>query len=115
MKNRLSKQAKSITIIAGGKLYKQFLPQIRKSDFVIGVDRGALFARIDRAIEPFDTAGLLDGTRRSWYPVLAADLVAGAPKLDATVDEIHRLLDRCGFDPHHVSSSTAAGPTRNSA
>ena len=28
-------------------------------------------ARIDRAIEPFDTAGLLDRGRRDWYPVLA--------------------------------------------
>jgi FADH2 O2-dependent halogenase len=80
-----------------------------------GPVRDALLGRIDRAIEPFDTAGLLDGTRRSWYPVLADDLVAGAPKLDATVEEIHRLLERCGFAAHHVSSSTAAGPTMNSA
>lgn len=80
-----------------------------------GPGRDALSARIDRAIEPFDTAGLLDGTRRSWYPVLAEDLVAGASKLHVTVDEIHRLLERCGFDPHHVSSNSAVGPTRNSA
>ena len=80
-----------------------------------GPERVALSARIDRAIEPFDIAGLLDGTRRGWYPVLARDLVAGASKLDATVDDIYRLLERCGFDPHHVSSNSAAGPTRNSA
>ena len=30
--------------------------------------RDALLARIDRAIEPFDIAGLLDRTRRDWYP-----------------------------------------------
>ena len=30
-------------------------------------------ARIDRAIDPFDTAGLLDRRRRDWYPVLATD------------------------------------------
>jgi FADH2 O2-dependent halogenase len=80
-----------------------------------GPERDALSGRIDRAIEPFDTAGLLDGTRRSWYPVRADDLLAAAPKLDTTVEEIHRLLERCGFAAHHVSTSTAAGPTMNSA
>jgi tetracycline 7-halogenase / FADH2 O2-dependent halogenase len=60
-------------------------------------DRDALFARIDRAIEPFDTAGLLDRSRRDWYPVLAEDLIAGASKLDASMEEIERLLERCGF------------------
>ena len=34
-----------------------------------GAARTALFDRIDRAIDPFDTAGLLDRTRRDWYPV----------------------------------------------
>ena len=59
--------------------------------------RGELMDAIDRAIEPYDTAGLLDRSRRDWYPVLAADLVSGAPKLGATVDEIDRLLERSGF------------------
>jgi tetracycline 7-halogenase / FADH2 O2-dependent halogenase len=77
-------------------------------------ERDALMERIDRAIEPFDTAGLLDASRKSWYPVLADDLVAGAPKLKATTDEIYRLLERCGFDSHR-SMRSAAGPTRNSA
>jgi FADH2 O2-dependent halogenase len=77
--------------------------------------RGALLDRIDRAIEPFDTAGLLDRTRRDWYPVLAGDLVAGAPKLQATSDEIYGLLERCGFDAHTIAISRADGPTRNSA
>ena len=36
------------------------------------------------AIEPFDIAGLLDRTRRDWYPVLAEDLVANASKLNAS-------------------------------
>ena len=76
--------------------------------------RHQLIARIDRAIEPFDTAGLLDQSRRSWYPVLAGDLIAAAPKLGASGNEIYRLLERCGFDVTH-SNSSAAGPTRNSA
>jgi FADH2 O2-dependent halogenase len=59
--------------------------------------RTSLFDRIDRAIEPFDTAGLLDRSRRDWYPVLAADLVASAPKLEASTEEVNRLLARCGL------------------
>jgi FADH2 O2-dependent halogenase len=59
--------------------------------------RQRLFEDIDRAIEPFDLAGLRDRGRRDWYPVLAADLVAGAPKLGAASHEIDRLLARSGF------------------
>jgi FADH2 O2-dependent halogenase len=62
-----------------------------------GADRCALEARIDRAIEPVDAAGLLDRTRRDWYPVRAADLLAAADKLEATPGEVHRLLERNGF------------------
>jgi FADH2 O2-dependent halogenase len=62
-----------------------------------GASRDDLLARIDRAIEPFDTAGLLDPGRRDWYPVLPSDLLASASKLGATVDEVHGLLERCGF------------------
>lgn len=68
-----------------------------------GSDRRALEARIDRAIEPFDTAGLLDRRRRDWYPVLAADLLASAAKLSATPAEISGLLERTGF--HEVQGS----------
>ena len=59
--------------------------------------RAALFERIDRAIEPFDTAGLLDRTRRDWYPVLADDLVSSAAKLEASAADVQRLLVRCGL------------------
>jgi FADH2 O2-dependent halogenase len=62
-----------------------------------GEARCALEARIDRAIEPFDTAGLLDRRRRDWYPVLAEDLVASAAKLRASAGEIEALLERAGF------------------
>jgi FADH2 O2-dependent halogenase len=65
--------------------------------------RHALLARIDRAIDPFDVAGLLDRRRRDWYPVLAADLVAAAPRLDATPAEINRLLERSGFTMQEAS------------
>ena len=53
--------------------------------------------RIDRAIEPFDIAGLLDRSRLDWYPVLASDLLASADKLQATRGEIARFLERSGM------------------
>jgi FADH2 O2-dependent halogenase len=72
-----------------------------------GRARDALFERINRAIEPFDTAGFGDRTRRDWYPVLAEDLLAGASKLQATSGEIQGLLERCGF----ASCSTVPNQT----
>ena len=68
-----------------------------------GSARRALEARMDRAIEPFDTAGLLDRGRRDWYPVLPADLLASAAKLDATTDEIFQLLERTGLSRQEQS------------
>jgi tetracycline 7-halogenase / FADH2 O2-dependent halogenase len=59
--------------------------------------RADLLDRIDRAIDPFDIAGLGDDTRRDWYPVLADDLLAARHKLGASEHEIDRLLERCGF------------------
>jgi tetracycline 7-halogenase / FADH2 O2-dependent halogenase len=64
-----------------------------------GPARSALEARIDRAIEPFDTVGLLDRSRRDWYPFVAADLLKSAAKLDATPEEILGLLERTGIVP----------------
>jgi FADH2 O2-dependent halogenase len=69
-----------------------------------GAARRALESRIDRAIEPFDAAGLLDRRRRDWYPVLAADLLASAGKLGATAAEVHRLLARTGFTAKEKAS-----------
>src|SRR5262249_9325611 len=62
-----------------------------------GHARDALIARIDQAIEPFDVAGLLDRSRKDWFPVLAEDLLANRSKVEASVDEIHELLERSGF------------------
>jgi FADH2 O2-dependent halogenase len=63
----------------------------------VGHQRASLLARIDRAIEPFDVAGLGDRQRRDWYPVRADDLIAAAPRLGATPIQIERLLERSGF------------------
>jgi tetracycline 7-halogenase / FADH2 O2-dependent halogenase len=60
-------------------------------------DRAAVMGAIDRAIEPFDVAGLADRGRRDWYPVLAGDLFAARHKMHASAEEISALLERCGF------------------
>ena len=65
--------------------------------FFFGSARRALERRIDAAIEPFDTAGLLDASRRDWYPVRADDLLASAAKFDATREEVLALLARTGM------------------
>lgn len=72
-------------------------------------ERAALMARIDRAIAPFDVAGLGDRRRRDWYPVLADDLLQAAPKLGATGEELHALLARCGFAHPAMVAPPAAG------
>ena len=60
-------------------------------------ERASLCDEIDRTIEPFDIAGLGDGRRRDWYPVLPEDLMTARRKLDATAHDIEALLQRCGF------------------
>ena len=62
-----------------------------------GSARRTLQRRIDSAIEPFDTAGLLDASRRDWYPVRADDLLASAAKFAATREEVLALLERTGM------------------
>jgi FADH2 O2-dependent halogenase len=62
-----------------------------------GAARQALEDRLERAIEPFDIAGLADPGRRSWYPVLASDLLEAGAKLKATPNELRQLLERSGF------------------
>ena len=61
--------------------------------------RDELLASIRQAIEPFDVIGLSDASRRNWYPVDAADLLAGAQKLGATQGEIRELLRLSGAFP----------------
>lgn len=82
--------------------HPQFGPGLREcaelaSQPPCGAARAALCDRIDRVIEPFDIAGLLDERRRSWYPVIASDLIAAAPKLHATAEQVQQLLKRSGF------------------
>ena len=60
-------------------------------------ERDELLQRIDRAIEPLDVAGLRDAARRNWHPAAKEDLVAGAPKLGATREQVEDFLDHSGF------------------
>jgi FADH2 O2-dependent halogenase len=75
-----------------------------------GEVREVLIDRINRSVEPFDTAGLLDRSRRDWYPVLAEDLIANAAKLEATFEDIQGLLERCGFAPTSLSALPSDPP-----
>jgi tetracycline 7-halogenase / FADH2 O2-dependent halogenase len=66
-------------------------------------EREELLRKIDIAIKPLDVAGLRDAGRRNWHPVLAEDLLAGAPKLGATREQVAAFLDHSGFfEPTHV-------------
>lgn len=78
--------------------------------------RTRLVEGITRAVEPFDVAGLHDASRRNWFPVDAADLRAGASKLEAGPAEIERLLAASGFGVSASSSEiSASAPARSSA
>ncbi len=53
---------------------------------------------IAKIIEPFNIAGLGDPRRNNWYPVEAEDLFKSAAKVEASREDIARLLKNCGFD-----------------
>ncbi|HVT92388.1 MAG TPA: FAD-dependent oxidoreductase [Bryobacteraceae bacterium] len=55
---------------------------------------------IGKLIEPIDVAGLTKAGRRNWYPVEARDLLDSAAKLEATKEDMARLLERCGLAAH---------------
>jgi tetracycline 7-halogenase / FADH2 O2-dependent halogenase len=73
-----------------------------------GPARRQLLERIDRAIAPFDVAGLRDRARRDWYPVRAEDLLDAAARLGATDREVRTLLERSGF--YAAGAEVNAGP-----
>jgi FADH2 O2-dependent halogenase len=57
----------------------------------------AILKQVLTAIESIDVAGLSDLSRRNSYGVFASDLRNAAHKLNATVEDIDAMLDRCGF------------------
>ena len=62
-----------------------------------GEESALLSKEILRAIEPFDVAGLSNPDGRSWYPVVAEDLLRSAAKAESNRGEIEALLQGCGF------------------
>ena len=54
-------------------------------------------ARVAEVIEPINVAGLCDPSKGHWYGVDAADLRAGAPKLESTPEAIGAMLRSCGL------------------
>ena len=61
------------------------------------LEKARLIQQIRQFVEPFDVAGLSDGSRRNWYPARAEDLLSAASKVRASQHEIEQLLDRAGF------------------
>lgn len=56
---------KKITIVAGGSLSDKFLPEIKKSDFIIAADRGAYWlikhrVKPDLSLGDFDSVNLIE-------------------------------------------------------
>ena len=62
-------------------------------------ERTTLLAKIYKAIEPFDVAGLGKRERHPFYPALAEDFLSAAHKLRATRAEAERALADCAFLP----------------
>lgn len=62
-----------------------------------GIARTELLEKIRNTIAPVNVAGLARPERRNWYPALADDLRAAAPKLAAGLAEINAMLERCEF------------------
>jgi tetracycline 7-halogenase / FADH2 O2-dependent halogenase len=62
------------------------------------------------AIEPFNVACLGDASRKNWYPVNAADLIASSHKLNASYDEVLQLLQRSGFAISDLHEPTSLAP-----
>ncbi len=59
--------------------------------------RAALLARIYKAIEPFDVAGLGNRERHPFYPAFAEDFLSAAHKLGATRADAAEALRCAGF------------------
>jgi FADH2 O2-dependent halogenase len=79
-------------------------------------ERERLIACVYDVIEPLDVAGLSDRSRRSWHPIEAEPLLAGAQKLGATPGEIETMLAKIGFfkEPASLAPSPSSFALRAS-
>jgi FADH2 O2-dependent halogenase len=64
---------------------------------VVNAPSNEVEATVASWIRDVDVAGLTCPDRRNWFPVEAADLLAAAPRLQATGEELEALLERSGF------------------
>ncbi|HAB19818.1 MAG TPA: tryptophan 7-halogenase [Verrucomicrobiota bacterium] len=61
------------------------------------LDRPGFGARVVQTIDPVNVAGLCETSKRNWYGVDWADLVAARDKLDASAAEVDALRIRLGI------------------
>lgn len=98
MRNGALQQSKVVSIVAGGKLHRRFLPAIRASGVIIGVDRGALWL-INEGITPDVAIGDFDSVTASQKKLIhntAKKYIEYLPEKDMTdlelaVEESMRL------------------------
>ena len=57
-----------------------------------------LIEDMHRAIEPFNIAGFGDPHRDNWYPVDPKDLLRSASKVEASYEDVARMLKQCGIE-----------------
>jgi thiamine pyrophosphokinase len=82
MKKRLSKQSKTVFIVAGGSRSTEFLWQIRKKDLVIGVDYGAAWL-LSQGVVPQVAIGDFDSVSKKQL----ADIQSTIPQVFAHAPE----------------------------
>jgi len=61
--------------------------------------KAVLHAAVADALRPVNLAGLGNPSRRNWYPVDLSELFAAASKVEATDEDLRRMLLRCGMEP----------------
>ncbi len=57
-----------------------------------------LIEDIHHAIEPFNIAGFGDPHRNNWYPFDSEDLLRSASKVEASYEEVARMLKQCSIE-----------------
>lgn len=110
MSKVLSKQAKSIYIVAGGDIDPSFIPDIQKAKFVMGVDRGALWL-ISHGVRPAIAIGDFDSVNAAEQARIRSrskKVSAFSPKKDKTDLEL-AIETAIGMQPNEVTIYGALG------
>lgn len=75
----------------------QFHEICKQACGMVQADTQQFAAQVRALIEPFDVAGLTDGSRDPLYPALVSDLLRDHSKLHSSAEEVHSLLQRLGM------------------